>query len=59
MPTWLKWVLAGLVLLVLAAFYPHRAQLDTIGVMIGLGTLAWLLVGALLAFRQVLRFLRR
>ncbi len=59
MPTWLKWVLAGLVLVVLAAFHPHRAQLDTVGVMIGLGTIAWVLAGGLLMLRAFVRSLRR
>ncbi len=59
MPTWFKWMICGVVLLVLAALHPHRGQLDTMGVVIGAGTLAWIAFGVLLAVRGTLRFLRR
>ncbi len=59
MPTWLKWVLAGAVLLTLSGLHPHRAQLDAMGAVIGVGVLAWCGAGVLIAARAVLRFLRR
>jgi len=52
-------MICGVVLLVLAALHPHRGQLDTMGVVIGAGTLAWIAFGVLLAVRGTLRFLRR
>ena len=59
MRTWLMWVGWFFVLILAALVHPHHTELDTMGVFIALGTLAWVGAGALLAARATLRFLRR
>ncbi len=59
MRTWLMWVGWFFVLILAALVHPHHTELDTMGVVIGAGALAWIGAGVLLAVRSTLRFLRR
>jgi len=53
---WVGWFF---VLILAALVHPHHTELDTMGVVIGAGALAWIGAGVLLAVRSTLRFLRR
>jgi len=59
MPTWLKWVLCGVVLVVLSGVMHAAHARDEVGLTLGLALLVWCGAGALIAARAVLRFLRR